>query len=519
MFSENCLIFLLLSLSCVFGLESDDSQSEQCIARELYLKCLTDKSFKNDDLQKCKNEKRICLAEVNSRTTISPIFTGTTVSDCCLNLTSTQLSLEKCVFQNTSCAQEVVDLKSQLADEKFQTSKLREICANLNSAENALATCKSEKISISNTKDSYFQKLESYRVFATNCSNLANTYDLKNITLSKLKSCEREKLSFESIVKEYGLVKTMLQTLEHGDFLKNNDSISIISDFTSRFEKTRNDFTECASTLKNTQGELNGIQGLYSGCLLNQDDCDSSLGSLEMEFDSLNSSYIECSSHNGILEMSKKTCDNDLRDAKVELSICQEDLLFTNESLTTCNLEISNKDLAISSKNGEINFEFMAYFTYFSFLVELDKSSAECFDKVDVVQTKLTKCTSDFNDCLNKKKSVQDKNFGLRSDLTSCLNSGNITILSDLYLSRFNVIAYAQENPIVSCIIFGSFGLNFLGSFSLLCICFLRCYLSKRKMKKELMRSRSALNLAQNAVNGPGSIPLNNIDQNRKLSD
>ena len=149
----------------------------------------------------------------------------------------------------------------------------------------------------------------------------------------------------------------------------------------------------------------------------------------------------------------------------------------------------------------------------------MNKSVADCFDKVDVVQTKLTKCTSNFNDCLNKKKSVQDKNFSLRSDLTSCLNSGNVTILSDLHLSRFNVIAYAQENPIVSCIIFGSFGLNFLGSFSLLCTCLIRCYLSKRKMKKELMRSRSALNLAQNAVNGPGSVPLNNIDKNHKMNN
>ena len=366
MFLENCLIFLLLSLSCVFGLESDDSQSERCIAREVYLKCLTDKSFKNDDLRKCKNEKRICLAEVNARTTISPIFTGTTVSDCCLNLTSTQLSFEKCSFQNESCAQEVIDLKSQLADEKFQTSKLREICDNLNSAENNLATCESEKRSISNTKDSYFQKLESYRVFATNCSNLANTHDLKNVTLLKLKSCEREKLSFESIVKEYGLVKTMLQTLEHGDFLENNDSISIISDYTSRFEKTRNDFTECSSTLKNTQGELNGIQGLYSGCLLNYNNCDSSLDSLEMEYDSLNSSYTECSSNNDILEMSKKTCDNDLRDVKAELSICQEDLLFTNGSLTTCNSEISNKDLVISNKKGKINL-----LTYNSFVYHI----------------------------------------------------------------------------------------------------------------------------------------------------
>ena len=123
--------------------------------------------------------------------------------------------------------------------------------------------------------------------------------------------------------------------------------------FAVRSEKTKNDFTECSSTLKNTQGELNGIQGLYSGCLLNYNNCDSSLDSLEMEYDSLNSSYTECSSNNDILEMSKKTCDNDLRDVKAELSVCQEDLLFINGSLTTCNLEISNKDLVILPINPE----------------------------------------------------------------------------------------------------------------------------------------------------------------------
>ena len=64
--------------------------------------------------------------------------------------------------------------------------------------------------------------------------------------------------------------------------------------------------------------------------------------------------------------MSKKTCDNDLRDVKAELSVCQEDLLFTNGSLTTCNSEISNKDLIISNKKGKINL-----LTYNSFVCHI----------------------------------------------------------------------------------------------------------------------------------------------------